>query len=36
MGHELLGSVFDQGETKNNDVEKNVAELNEIRQQEDS
>lgn len=35
MGHEGLGSVFDQGETKDRDV-KNVAELNEIRQQEDS
>lgn len=34
MGHERLGSVFDQGETKNNDV-KNVAELNEIKQPED-
>lgn len=35
MGHEVLGSVFDQGETKDSDV-KNVAELNEIRQQENS
>lgn len=35
MGHEVLGSVFGQGETKDRDV-KNVAERNEVRQQEDS